>query len=87
MTERPYRPIACDAHDRLLAAATLRRPTDLEVGAPGATPERIRGVIVDVYSREGAEYLLLADGRTIRLDEIRSLDGGPVGRSGSGDAG
>ena len=85
MTDRPYEPISCTVHDRLLAAATLRQPVDLEIGSPGEAPAQVRGVIADVYSRGGAEYLRLVDGSTFRLDELRSLDGGPVGPSDAGD--
>lgn len=74
----PYIPISCDMHDRLLDAATLRRECELTIaGAPGDA-RRIRGVIADVYSRDGAEYLQLRDGTTLRLDEILEFDGQAV---------
>lgn len=74
---RPYHPISCAVHDRLLELATLRR--ECEIGIVGdRSPDRVRGVIVDVYSQGGAEYLRLRDGTTLRLDEIRDLDGEPV---------
>jgi transcriptional antiterminator Rof (Rho-off) len=77
MTE-PYRPISCSVHDRLLALATLRRECTLLIAAPGEPPRLIRGLIVDVYSKGGAEHLRLADGVVIRLDHIRALDGEPI---------
>ena len=71
----PYEPISCSAHDRLLAAATLRQESELEVEGSEGEREIVRGVIRDVFSRAGAEYLELADGRLFRLDRIRSLNG------------
>lgn len=74
----PYRPIDCGVHDRLLALATRGQLCDLDVAAPGFGAHRIHGVIVNVYSEAGAEFLRLADGRQFRLDTIRAIDGKPV---------
>jgi Rho-binding antiterminator len=74
----PYVPISCEAHDRLLALATLKRESDLTVVQPDGGVRQIRGLIVDVYTRSGAEYLELRDGTTIRLDRIRAVNGEPV---------
>jgi Rho-binding antiterminator len=76
--DRPYVPISCSVHDELLALATLRRECELTVEAGEGAAERVHGVIADVYSRGGAEYLELRDGRTFRLDRIVALDGRPV---------
>jgi len=84
MTDRPYYPISCAVHDQLLALATLRKESDLTVAGEDGRSELIRGLIVDVYSRSGAEYLELADGRTYRLDRILALDGDPVRTEASG---
>lgn len=72
-----YHPISCAAHDGLLELATLRRECDLELDE-GDGIERVRGIIVDVFSREGAEYLRLRSGRSVRLDRLISVDGRPV---------
>ena len=74
----PYRPIDCGAHDRLLALATRGIPCSLDIEPAGGRVSRVRGVIVDVYSSAGAEYLRLADGRRFRLDHLRAIDGMPV---------
>lgn len=73
--DRPYIPIDCERHDELLALATLRRPCTLEVERPDGTRESLEGVIEDVYTQTGAEYLRLRGGATMRLDQIRALDG------------
>ncbi|HEX6924680.1 MAG TPA: DUF6665 family protein [Longimicrobiaceae bacterium] len=76
--ERPYTPISCQVHDRLLALATLHRECTLELESFGGTVETVRGVIEDVYSYQRAEYLRLDNGRTVRLDALLSVDGEPV---------
>lgn len=76
--DRPYVPISCAVHDELLALATLRRECELTIAPPDGPAVRVRGVIVDVYSRGGAEYLELSDGGTYRLDRIQALNGRPV---------
>lgn len=75
--ERPYSPIACTEHDRLLEAATFRRTVELEIDEEGVTSV-LRGAIIDVATRGDAEYLTMAGGRTVRLDHIRSVDGRPL---------
>lgn len=76
--DRPYTPISCQAHDRLLALATLGRECEIEIGTEEGHAERLRGVIEDVYTRDAAEYLRFRGGRTIRLDQLRSIDGSPI---------
>ena len=73
--DEPYAPINCSDHDRLLACATLRQNVQLVLMLPDGETQVISGVIEDVYSRKGCEYLRLRDGPTIRLDAIRALDG------------
>ena len=70
----PYVPIACAAHDELLARATLRRDCELVFRDEAGRLQRVRGHIVDVYTSEGAEFLTLHDGRTIRLDRLSRVD-------------
>lgn len=76
--ELPYRPISCAVHDEMLALATMRRECELAVISADGSWQRVRGIIEDVYSRNGAEYLQLRGGETYRLDRIRALDGRPI---------
>lgn len=78
IVDRRYVPISCSVHDELLALATMQRECELTVVFEDGTTDRTRGIIADVYSREGAEYLELRDGRTFRLDWIQALDRRPV---------
>ncbi|NML63454.1 hypothetical protein HHL21_20640 [Massilia sp. RP-1-19] len=73
--DKPYEPISCAIHDEFLALASLRRSCELTVVLADGSEETVRGLIADVYTREGAEYLQLRDGPTFRLDQIRALDG------------
>ncbi|HEX7118031.1 MAG TPA: hypothetical protein VF212_04550 [Longimicrobiales bacterium] len=80
MTE-PYRPIACSLHDELEARATLRRECEIRFRVAGAPDEGVaRGRVRDIFARDGAEYLVLDDGREVRLDHIVAVDGTPFQR-------
>lgn len=72
---RPYVPISCQEHDRLLALATLGQECEIEFGTEAGDVVTIRGVIEDVYTRDAAEHLRLRGGTTLRLDQLRSIDG------------
>lgn len=74
---QPYIPIDCSRHDELLALATLRRPCSLQAALPDGGTAELTGVIEDVYTEAGAEYLRLSGGPIIRLDWIRALNGRP----------
>jgi Rho-binding antiterminator len=76
--DQPYDPISCSVHDEFLALATLRRSCELTVVLSDGQTQTVSGVIADVYTRAGAEYLQLRDGPTFRLDQIRALNGRPL---------
>jgi Rho-binding antiterminator len=71
MTE-PYQPIDCAVHDRLEDLAVRRVACRIEMAAAEGIREAA-GVIVDVFARDGAEYLRLDSGETVRLDRIRRV--------------
>lgn len=73
-----YKPISCDAHDELLARATLKRECDLGYEDADGNTATVHGIIEDVYSKDGAEYLRTKSGLTLRLDQLRELDGAPL---------
>jgi Rho-binding antiterminator len=70
-----YEPVDCSLHDRLEELATLRQPCELEFSTESGGRETARGVIRDVYTEGGAEYVRLGDGPTVRLDRIAAVDG------------
>ncbi|MEW6612098.1 MAG: Rho-binding antiterminator [Pseudomonadota bacterium] len=69
----PYEPVSCVFHEQLEMAARRRRPVGLRL----KSGETLHGVIEDVWTEAGAEYLRLADqqGRasTWRLDALDAL--------------
>jgi Rho-binding antiterminator len=66
-----YRPIACSDHERLEFAALTRQWLDINIKA-GDQPGRQRLLPVDVYTRDGAEWLVAetesGERLTLRLD-------------------
>lgn len=63
MSENAYRPIACADHERLEFAALTRQWLDLAVDG---VVTRLRPV--DVYTRNGAEWLCAETGDGTRLE-------------------
>ncbi len=75
MTEPNYRPISCDDHDQLEAAAMHRKRVELEFDLEGVT-QRETGTVADVFTADGAEFVrFLTDAGPIelRLDHIISM--------------
>ncbi len=73
-----YRTINCSYYDQLEAYATLRTMCDIFFN-DGAGERNERGIIADIFARDGAEYLRLNSGIEIRLDHLISINGQPVG--------
>lgn len=76
-----YQPIPCDRHSEYELMAMRRLAVRLDADFPG---EAVRGLscrVVDVYARDGAEYLqVLTDGgerRDFRLDGLLNVE--PLG--------
>lgn len=69
-----YRPIDCGVHDRLESAAVLRTPCRIRYRDGSSRPREVEAVIVDVYAADGAEYVDLDDGSTIRLDRLLRVE-------------
>lgn len=82
MTNPPYHPIDCGLHDRLLAAATRGRTVQVRFRGDAGELLDLRSRILDVFSREGAEYLRTSEGGEIRLDRLLEVDGVPFSEGG-----
>ena len=70
-----YQPISCDYHDQLEEAALHRKQIELEFELEGV-PQKERGIIADVFTRQGAEFVkfVAPSGPVeIRLDQIISM--------------
>lgn len=73
-----YVPIDCSIHDRLEALATLRRRSVIAHRTREGGVTRVEARIVDVYTRDGAEWISLDDGAVLRLDALVEVDGEAV---------
>lgn len=70
-----YAPINCDFHDLLEVLATRHEVARIEfLDADNGTQNRTSEV-VDVFSSEGAEYLLIGTGERLRLDRLLTVNG------------
>lgn len=70
----PYQPISCDFHDLLEGLATTRRKAAIAFVGPEGAVVQVESTIVDIVTRDGAEYLKLANGEWLRLDRLVSVD-------------
>ena len=75
MSTRPYRPISCSFYDELEALATLRKTVLIRYYRSPEYIDEIVGRIIDFQIRDKVEYLLLASGQNIRLDDLIEVDG------------
>lgn len=71
-----YQSISCSYYDQLEAYAVKR--TQCIIVHDDNGEKTISGIIVDVFAKEGAEYLKLNNGTVIRLDYLISINGVPV---------
>ena len=69
-----YRPINCSFHDMLLAKATFKESCKIQY-LEDKNQHTIQDIIVDVYTKDKAEYMVLKQGLIIRLDYIISING------------
>ena len=69
-----YTPVNCNFYDELEALATLGKRCEIiflnEEGRVTLT-----GIIKDLYTRDGVEYLRMDSGLVIRLDKLVQVDG------------
>ena len=82
--ERTYVPISCSYYDRLEAWAVRHERVHIQYRQAGHADDlRLDGIITDLFSRDGAEYLKVNSGLVIRLDNIVSVNDIAVPPSGS----
>ena len=73
-----YQPINCNYYDELEAMATLRKVVNIEFYGESGESLSHEGQIIDFRIKEGAEYMILKDGKEIRLDDLIAVDGKPL---------
>lgn len=69
-----YVPINCEFHDLLEATATRRRVATFRHLDEGGSEQVVAARILDLFAKDGMEYMQLDDGQTLRLDRIVSID-------------
>jgi Rho-binding antiterminator len=70
-----YKPVSCDFHDELTAAATTGKEIELEFEINGER-QRERGKVQDVYTAGGEEFVRFITGDAsvkLRLDQLQSI--------------
>ena len=70
-----YLPIACNFHDRLLHFATTREEVIVGYLDAQRQVQEVKAILVDVFSKGGAEWLRLSNGELIRLDSLVQVAG------------
>lgn len=69
-----YQPLACSLYDQLEAFATKRELCKI-VFHDDDQEKEIEGTIVDLFSKDGVEFLKLNNGQAIRLDHLVAVNG------------
>lgn len=75
--ETPYQSLACPSYDQLEALATRRTQCTLTY-RDGLEIKNTAGIIIDLFSKSGAEYLKLDTLLVIRLDQLIDVNGIPM---------
>ena len=73
---KTYTPINCGLYDELEAFATTGKIITVQFFING-TIAKETGKIVDLFSRDKAEFLRMANGIEIRLDDLFLVNGKP----------
>ena len=76
-TKDAYQQVSCGFVDKIEEHATLKKVGEIVYTEKGVI-HRVSGQIVDRFTKEGAEFLKLADGTVVRLDRIVTLFGAPT---------
>lgn len=69
-----YKPISCNYYDHLEAIATLGKKVPIRYWDDREKEITIDGRIIDFQIAQEVEYLILAEGISIRLDRLISVD-------------
>lgn len=73
-TPATYHPVSCEFHDILESLATQHRTAQIRFTDADGVLQQRDAVIQDVFSREGAEYIRISSGETLRLDQLVTVD-------------
>jgi Rho-binding antiterminator len=71
---KPYQPINCNFYDILEATAVKRKTVPIVI-IEDEIQKTIESKIIDLYAKDSIEYMVMENDKTIRLDQIVSVDG------------
>ena len=71
---KPYQPLDCNFYD-VLDATSIKRKTVPIIIIEDNIQKTIETKIIDLYAKDSIEYMVMEDNKTIRLDQIVSVDG------------
>ena len=71
---KPYQPINCNFYDILEATAVKRKTVSIVI-IEDNIQKTIESKIIDLYAKDSIEYMIMENDKTIRLDQIVSVDG------------
>ena len=71
---KPYLPIDCNFYDILEATAVKRKTVPIII-IENNIQKTIESKIIDLYAKDSIEYMVMENDKTIRLDQIVSVDG------------
>ena len=76
MKDENYRPISCDFHSELELLALRRSTVEIHYHSGHDGAEALdQAPILDIFTRNGEEFLLLPGQKEIRLDHLISVNG------------
>jgi Rho-binding antiterminator len=75
---KTYQRISCDYYDNLEAWATLKTLCHIIYLSETGEQKSTQGLITDLFAENHAEYMVLNNGLTIRLDYILSINDKPM---------
>ena len=70
-----YQPVSCRFYDSLESDATLGRVSNIKYVDQNGVVETISGIIKDLHTKKGEEFLQLDDGQVLPLDAILEFNG------------
>ena len=76
MTDK-YIPVSCDFHDEMLSMATKKEAIKIHVFNDEGTLDSFSGTVMDVYTKDGEEFLVIGNSDPVRLDKIIVYNGKP----------
>ncbi len=74
----PYQPISRDVYEVLEEMYLLKQAFNLTFQQDFLKRTIIDATILDLYTEDGAEYLILEGGVRLRLDQVVAINGKPV---------